>query len=155
MNIKALLIGLASGALLATAAQASGGVKVGTLECEVAGGPSYILGSSRDMNCKFKSLKGKTERYVGKLDKIGIDIGQTDKAVLGWAVFSAGELKAGALSGTYVGAAADASVGVGGGAKLLVGGSSHAFTLQPLSFQAQTGINVALAIASMSLTAKK
>lgn len=155
MNIKSLLIGLAGGALIASAAQAGGGVKVGTLECDVAGGPSYILGSSRDMTCKFKSMKGKTEKYVGKLDKVGIDIGQTDKAVLGWAVFSAGEMKAGALAGTYVGAAADASIGVGGGAKLLVGGSRHAFTLQPLSLQAQTGINVALAIASMSLESKK
>jgi hypothetical protein len=40
---------------------------------------------------------------------------------------------------------------VGGGAQLLVGGSNNAISLQPLSVQGQTGLNLAVGVASMSL----
>lgn len=57
----------------------------------------------------------------------------------------------GQLAGTYVGVNAEASVVTGGGANLLVGGFERSFTLQPLSVQAQTGVNLAVAVTSMSL----
>jgi hypothetical protein len=37
------------------------------------------------------------------------------------------------------------------GANLLVGGSSQTFTLQPLSVQAQTGVNIALGVTDFQL----
>lgn len=40
---------------------------------------------------------------------------------------------------------------VGAGANLLVGGSSQAFTLQPLSLQTQTGINFAIGVSQFQL----
>ena len=40
---------------------------------------------------------------------------------------------------------------VGAGANLLVGGSNKSFTLQPLSIQAQTGVNLAIGIAEFKL----
>jgi hypothetical protein len=43
------------------------------------------------------------------------------------------------------------AVGVGGGAKVLVGGSQNSVTLQPVSVQGQTGINLALGVAELSL----
>lgn len=146
------LLTLAAGiALSAGSAMSASGIKIGTLNCKVSGGTSYVIGSTRDLACTFNGVNGSREKYTGSLQKVGIDIGMTDKAVLGWLVFSAGGLEKGALSGDYLGAAADASVGVGGGAKLLVGGSNRAFTLQPVSLQAQTGLNLAVAVASMTL----
>ena len=52
---------------------------------------------------------------------------------------------------TYLGVNAEASIVTGGGANLLVGGFERSFTLQPLSVQAQTGVNLAVAVTSMKL----
>ena len=40
---------------------------------------------------------------------------------------------------------------VGGGAKLLIGGSNRTISLQPLSIQGQTGVNLAVGVAELSL----
>jgi hypothetical protein len=58
----------------------------------------------------------------------------------------------GSLAGTYVGATGSATVGVGVGANVLVGGSANSISLQPLSIEGNTGLNVAGGIAEMSLT---
>jgi hypothetical protein len=50
-----------------------------------------------------------------------------------------------------VGASADASIGVGAGTKILVGGSKNTISLQPLSVQGQTGLNVAVGVADLAL----
>ena len=50
-----------------------------------------------------------------------------------------------------VGAAADASLGLGAGAKVLVGGNNKSIVLQPLSVQAQTGINLAVGVSGLEL----
>ena len=57
----------------------------------------------------------------------------------------------GALAGDYIGASAEVSAAVGGGANVLVGGSNRSFTLQPVSVQAQTGLNVAVGVAQFQL----
>jgi len=79
----------------------------------------------------------------------------TGKGVMAWAVFAPGKLKAGALAGHYVGASAEASVAVGLGANVLVGGSDKSIALQPLSVQAQTGLNLAAGVASLRLKKAK
>jgi hypothetical protein len=73
--------------------------------------------------------------------------------VLAWAVLapSANVAKA-ALEGTYVGLTASAAAGVGAGANLLVGGSGNTISLQPLSVEGGTGINIAAGIAGLTLT---
>ena len=43
------------------------------------------------------------------------------------------------------------SIGAGLGANALVGGNNNTITLQPLSVEAQTGLNLALGVADMSL----
>jgi hypothetical protein len=58
----------------------------------------------------------------------------------------------GALAGNYVGGTASATVGVGLGANALVGGSNNSIALQPLSIEANRGLNVAAGIAAMTLT---
>src|SRR6202171_5626508 len=58
----------------------------------------------------------------------------------------------GALAGNYVGGTASATVGVGLGANALVGGSNNSIALQPLSIEANRGLNVAGGIAAVTLT---
>ncbi len=142
---------LAGAALLASPAEAAG-VKIGTLTCHVASGWGFIFGSSKDLRCNFHPDKMVGEHYIGSISKFGVDIGYTDSAVIVWAVFapSAGP-KRGALQGDYAGLTASATAGVGVGAHALVGGLDRSITLQPLSIEGNTGLNVAGGIGAMSL----
>jgi hypothetical protein len=142
---------LASAALVAAPAEAAG-VKVGTLTCQVASGWGFIFGSSKDLRCNFHPDKGMGEHYIGTVSKFGVDIGYTDSAVIVWAVFApTSGMKRGALEGGYAGATASATVGVGVGANALVGGFDRSITLQPLSIEGSTGLNVAGGIGAISL----
>jgi hypothetical protein len=47
------------------------------------------------------------------------------------------------LSGTYGGATASSTFGVGVGANVLVGGSNDTISLQPVSIEGGTGLNIA------------
>ncbi len=149
---KIIAISLFATALFAGHAQAADGVKVGVLSCSTKGGIGYIIGSSKAINCAFKpSAGGRVEHYTGKLGKLGLDIGVTGDSVLAWAVFAPGKLKPGSLAGSYGGASAEATVGVGLGANVLVGGFSKTVNLQPISVQAQTGLNIAGGIGTLYL----
>jgi hypothetical protein len=61
------------------------------------------------------------------------------------------DIPPGALVGNYGGVSGEATVGIGVGANALVGGSSRSFVLQPLSIQAQEGLNVAAGVAALRL----
>jgi len=61
------------------------------------------------------------------------------------------DLRQGALSGDYVGATAQATVAVGAGANVLVGGFNKSIDLQPLSVEGSEGLNVAAGIGAISL----
>ena len=143
---------LMAGMAFAAAPAQADGVKVGTLTCQVASGWGFIFGSSKDLRCNFAPNKGMGEHYIGTISKFGVDIGYTSSATIIWAVFapSAGP-KRGALQGDYAGATASATVGVGVGAHALVGGLDRSITLQPLSIEGNTGLNVAGGIGAMSL----
>ncbi len=70
-----------------------------------------------------------------------------------WAVLAATpDIPAGALTGRFVGASGDISLGVGAGANILVGGTNRSVSLQPLSLEGQVGINLALGVAGMTLS---
>ena len=74
------------------------------------------------------------------------------KSALAWAVYSpVARLGPGDLSGDYAGAQGSASVGVGAGGNVLVGGSNNSISLQPLSLQGQVGLNVAAGLESLEL----
>lgn len=152
-TILATAIAVASGAAPTMAQEP--GVELGVLECQIEGGVGMILGSSKDMSCSFQPAD-KTfapEPYFGVVNKYGLDIGVTQATSMGWLVLapSSNIYAPGALAGDYVGASAEASAGVGGGANLLVGGTATNFTLQPLSLQAQTGINLAVGVTQFQL----
>jgi uncharacterized protein DUF992 len=145
----ALLAPLAG--ISSSAGNAASGIKVGSLNCSVAGGVGLILGSSKGMNCIFHPVGGAPEDYTGSVTKLGIDIGVTGTTYIAWAVFAPGKVNRGALEGSYSGASAEASVGLGLGANVLIGGSKHSIALQPISVQGQTGLNIAAGIARMDL----
>jgi hypothetical protein len=135
------------------AAQAETRVQVGRLSCDVDGGIGLILGSSKDLTCKFIRKGKKTETYEGRIDKLGLDIGVTGRTQIEWLVFSASSTKVGkgSLSGTYIGGSAEATIGVGLGGNWLIGGSRKGFALQPWSIQGQTGLNYSVAFSGLTL----
>jgi uncharacterized protein DUF992 len=144
---------IAALALAAPAALASeAGVKAGTLTCNVSSGWGFILGSSKDIRCSYSPGEKRYEHYQGQIKKFGVDIGYTQEGVIVWGVFAPStDVQPGALAGDYVGATASATVGVGVGAHALVGGSGKSFTLQPLSVEGNTGLNVAGGIGALNL----
>jgi hypothetical protein len=146
---------LAAAAFAGTMPADAGYIKTGVLTCKVAPGAGMIIGSSKSMTCTFAPDFRGPETYGGKINKIGLDIGVTGETVIVWAVLAAQRgYPVGSLAGTYVGASAEASLIVGAGANLLVGGSNRSFALQPLSVQGQLGLDFAVAISSLDLWAQ-
>ena len=137
----------------ANRATAQAVVEVGTLACTGGEGIGLIVGSQKSYVCSFTPANGgPEERYSATVTKIGLDVGVTGTTTIVWTVFSASQPKdRRALAGEYAGISADASFGLGAGAKILVGGSEKSITLQPLSVQGQTGVNLAVGVAGMSL----
>jgi hypothetical protein len=145
---------LAAGALAfgGAADAAPHGVKVGTLTCNVASGWGFVFGSSKDLRCTFRGNRAHGEHYTGTISKFGVDIGYTDGGVLVWGVFApSSDIREGALEGDYAGASASATIGVGLGANVLVGGLDKSVALQPLSVEGNKGLNVAAGVGSISL----
>ena len=68
-----------------------------------------------------------------------------------WDVYAPTTKHFAALAGKYVGASGEATVGVGLGANVLVGGSNRTVALQPVSVQGQTGLNLAVGVAGLTL----
>lgn len=156
--MKTYCLTLVSAAVVAVLGAASGanaapaGVKVGDLTCNVSSGFGFIFGSSKDLHCTYRPSGHPREHYVGTVNKYGVDIGYTEGGILVWGVFApTSDLAPGALSGTYAGATADATIGVGLGANVLIGGLKKSIALQPLSIEGNKGLNVAAGIGSITL----
>ena len=154
----ALLLGVAAGCTQqqpaapgTTQAANRGGVNVGSLSCNVAGGVGFVFGSSRTLNCLFTRTDGVGERYEGTIRRYGVDVGFTRESTVVWLVFAPGSIAPGALAGEYGGATAQGTVGVGVGANVLLGGSSNQITLQPVSVEGSVGLNAAAGVAALSL----
>lgn len=125
----------------------------GTLTCKGHGSIGILVGSKQTLSCAFNPAgKAQSHVYSATITKFGLDIGVKGPSVMVWSVVSSTtELPAGALAGNYGGVSADASVGIGGGANVLVGGAKNSVILQPLSVQAQTGLNLAVGVSGMAL----
>ena len=91
-------------------------------------------------------------RYIATIRKVGLDLGITQESALAWGVFApVARLGPGDLSGNYVGAQGSATLGVGVGGNVLVGGSANSIALQPLSVQGQVGVSIAAGLESLEL----
>ena len=148
MRIPHVLAGvalvIAFGAVSApAAAQGAERVQAGVLSCDISGGLGLIIGSQKQVSCLFTpSQGGPREVYVGTISKFGLDIGAT----------AGGRMeRAGALAGRYGGVGGEATVGVGAGVNVLVGGSNRTVSLQPLAVEGQAGLNVAGGVTELEL----
>jgi hypothetical protein len=132
-----------------------GGKNLGKLNCNVEGGWGLLLGSSKKAACNFVKADGTTEVYSGTLNKIGIDIGKTEEAYMSWVVFTPDDVEIGAdaLAGSYNGVSGEVSLGIGLGANALVGGSGEKIGLQPVIVAGNSGLNLAVGLASLTLEA--
>ena len=129
------------------------GVKIGVLSCDVGGGVGYVLGSAKTVDCVFSSTRGEQDAYSGVIRKMGVDVGFTTQGRIVWAVFApTAGYHHGSLSGLYQGATAEATVGVGVGTNILVGGTSGSIHLQTVSVSGQIGLNLAATGTSVTLT---
>lgn len=127
-------------------------VQVGILECRGAASIGFIVGSVTNLGCVLRAEGTPDDRYVATIRKVGVDLGITQETALAWGVYApVARLGPGDLSGDYVGAQGSASVGVGLGGNVLVGGSANSIALQPLSVQGQVGLNVAAGLESLEL----
>ena len=128
-------------------------VEAGILECSGTTA-SFILGSVTELHCMFRPAAApagpihrndpacrRRRRAAGECRMAGRC--SRRPAALGPAI----------CAGSYGGAAASATAGVGVGANALVGGSNNTIALQPVSLQGQTGLGVAAGIAGLELAA--
>ena len=60
-------------------------------------------------------------------------------------------LPAGTLAGDYAGVSAAVTPGVGGAANVLIGGSNKTISLQPVSVEGNTGLNLAAGVGALVL----
>ena len=128
--------------------------QIGVLKCDTSIGIGEIFTRKQTMTCVFTRNDGTVDNYSGTVHQFGIELGEVKEGHLVWAVLSGStSSENGLLSGKYVGAEADVAAGFGGGADILVGGTKHAFALQPLAVQGETGINVAAGVEQVELTA--
>lgn len=155
LKFRQVFFGIAVCAALTApaAAQQAGGTKVGVLTCKTSASLGLIVGSRQNVSCSFSPDNGgPPENYVGHIGRLGLDLGVRGGGVMVWGVvMPTNGYHHGALAGHYVGVNADASLGLGAGAKVLVGGSHRSVSLQPLTVSGQVGLNLALGVAGLTL----
>jgi hypothetical protein len=152
-----LLAGLAATVLVASsgaalAQQPMQRVQVGVLECRGGASVGFIVGSVTNLGCVLRVEGFPEDRYIATIRKVGLDLGITQESALAWGVFApVARLGPGDLAGNYAGVQGSATLGVGAGGNLLVGGSNNTIALQPLSLQGQVGLSIAAGLESLEL----
>jgi hypothetical protein len=148
------LFGIAAVALVSSfaGANAQQGVQIGVLHCDGGQNVGFVVGSVANLTCVFQGEGRRPEAYIATVHRFGVDLGFTQQTQFAWAAYGpTNQIGRGGLGGSYGGVGANASVGVGFGGNFLLGGNGNAYTLQPISLQGQTGLNVAAGIASIDL----
>jgi hypothetical protein len=152
MRVFGLLLATAAATILGGAGAQADGVMAGTLSCHVSPGWGYLIASSRELHCDFHPTDGPSQHYRGTVSKFGLDLGYTTGGELVWDVVAPEtDVSPGALAGQYAGATASITAGVGFGANALIGGIEHSVTLQPLSMEGNTGLNLAAGLGAIEL----
>jgi hypothetical protein len=127
-------------------------VQVGILECRGGASIGFIVGSVTNLGCVLRAEGVPEDRYIATIRKVGLDLGITQESALAWGVYApVARLGPGDLSGDYAGAQGSATLGVGVGGNVLVGGSANSIALQPLSVQGQVGVSIAAGLESLEL----
>jgi len=129
-------------------------LEVGSLACTAGASGGVIVMTEQPLDCVFQpSDGGEPQQYVGEVRKFGLDIGVTGGTQIQWLVLAdESDWDPAALGGNYVGVSADASLGVGVGVNVLLGGTNGSIVLQPVSVQEEVGLDVAVGITDLQLT---
>jgi Protein of unknown function (DUF992) len=127
--------------------------RVGSLQCHLSGGVGMILAENQALDCVYQDASGAPpDHYIGRLTNVGANIGVSGPGVLVWGVVAAkGSIGPGALAGNYIGAQGSVAVGAGPGGAVLVGGSNNTISLQPISLQLGTGLNLSAGVGNLNL----
>lgn len=151
-KFKGAALALIAG-FFAASAVAQSSVRVGTLACDVSAGIGLFVVQKQTLRCTFRPEGGGlVDSYTGKIDEFGVALGEVAAGHLVWGVIApAPGLPKGVLAGTYAGIGAQATLGVGLGTNVLVGGTGRAFSLQPISVEGQTGLNIAGGVTTVTL----
>ena len=132
-------------------AENNAGLKLGLLKCSVVPGSRVNLRirSTADVSCTFNN-QGLLERYNGEAGiALGLDLSFKTEEHMAFAVISATSNTnpgAYALAGKYVGGQASATVGVGIGAKVLVGAGDQSLSLQPVALESNKGLGASAGV---------
>ena len=143
-----------SGAVAQNQDPDGGGLEAGVLTCELTDKTNFVVISDATYDCVFDTARDDlpAERYTAKINKLGVDLSIEQAETLKWAVLSAtGTFDEGLITGNYVGASADAALGLGAGARVQVGGLDDSITLQPVSVSGRQGLGIAAGVEQMSL----
>ncbi|MBT6275093.1 MAG: DUF992 domain-containing protein [Chromatiales bacterium] len=149
-RLAILLIG--SLAVTTAHAQSNESTRIGVLSCESIPGTrlNLIFRSTTDVHCEFRDASGKVDYYLGETGiAFGADLTfAKDEETFAFAVISASSIKIGehTLAGKYIGGKASASLGVGVGAAILVGGDYDNFSLQPIAIEGNSGFGAAVGL---------
>jgi hypothetical protein len=154
------LLGLAVAALLLVVggigeARAEGSAVLGTLVCKRAGmGQTFVVFSRHPVTCTYNGINGPQE-YTGTTGiALGVDLEWESESTIAYFVMGASWTPKANLQGTFVGARATASLGLGLTAQAGVGGIGNDISLVPVGIGAQHGIGVAAGISYLDITAK-
>jgi hypothetical protein len=148
------MLAAAAAMLFATSsAQAQRRVDAGVLLCNMGPSIGALVASRQRIECRYTSRTGnRVEHYSGAITRFGFDLGAVVGGVMSWGVRArTRSLGRGALAGNYVGISGEASLGLGAGVNVLVGGSRRSVMLQPVSVVGQVGINLAIGVAGLTL----
>ncbi len=128
---------------------ANAAVEIGILNCNAVPGTrqSLLVRSTVDVKCTFKHKSGNVLKFKGETGvALGVDLSKRKQQEFAFSVLATTDSEvatAQTMSGRYGGATASAVVGVGVGAKVLVGGSEHQFALNPLAIETSRGFGAA------------
>ncbi|HTV32457.1 MAG TPA: DUF992 domain-containing protein [Methylocella sp.] len=150
LSVNAALLGAACLCLAASTSSAIPG-QAGVLECNIAPGIGFVIGSAKAVSCVFHRHHGRPEFYTGTISRIGVDIGVTGPVQFAWSVITEGPPPRYALAGEYTGAGGSLAIGPGVSTHQLVGGYGNMVNLQPISAGETTGLNLSAGIGALSL----
>lgn len=134
-----------------TAVADGAGLEIGVLKCSVVSGSrtNLLIRSTADISCTFNN-QGTLERYQGEAGiALGLDLSFKSEENMAFAVISASSNASPgsySLAGKFVGGQAAASLGVGLGAKVLIGVGDQSLSLQPLAIETNKGLGASAGI---------
>lgn len=151
--MKTILAALAvATGLVATAAHADGGVKVGELTCKMTDLKNDIVYTKEEFACVFQPGSGEAQTYTAVLKEVGVNLSITKENTMVWGVLAPTDKldSPEVLKGTYVGGSGSVELGGGIAANVLVGGG-NSITLQPISVSGLVGAGASLGISSLEI----